>query len=767
MRPSRFVLLILLMVFFGMLLNISRSLSLTVDEPAHIAVGYAVLDQGMRAFWLLPIHGHPPLLNVLEAVLLHIASPDIPLEQLPGWNSKDYMRYLQDFTSYLVPIERTEIGARMPVIWLTLLLGALTYRWGKELRGKYAGLIALGVLCFDPNLLAHGSLATTDVGTVTLGTASLYLIWKWEERPSWRTALGSGVLLGLTMLAKVNGLIWAGAIGLFLLLKILRGCSTERGLLLAQGVIGGLAGFLIVWAGHGFTWGPVRGLPGAYPAPTYWEEVVLQARSGQGLLTYAWGTLKTGNRWWYFPLAFLIKNPLPLQISLIWALVRFSQTRTFSCRYLILIAFSILYASVAVLAGMNIGYRHLLPTHPAIYIVVGTGIASLLKGKSQKWIVALLGLWYVGGTLRIFPHEIAYFNELVGGPYNGHHYLVDSNLDWGQALKELRRWLDSHDKFEKEPIYVAAVSHANLYGISYHPYQWVSPTIGPPLLYSRFAPPPGIHAIGASVLQGIGAGEPDNFDWFRHQNPIARPGIAFFVYRVSPPDQEPTWVAQCTVPVVPLTPEAVADGFGRHNLRSVHFDCTAGWVYPSGGQNPGWFILFRDTAYSDDPFIHGKQTAARLSYEQRYPGILPPFVIYEQSAEAPYPDTPYPEKLQVGALDFLGHQAILPKPGQVEIETWWQVREVPTRPLSIMMHLIGPEGMPAVINDGLAVPVDQWRPGDIIIQRHRLSLPPGALPGKYSPFTGVYWLDTMERWMVMKDGQPISDQISLSPIYIQ
>ncbi|MBC7227093.1 MAG: hypothetical protein H5T61_07650 [Thermoflexales bacterium] len=280
-------------------------------------------------------------------------------------------------------------------------------------------------------------------------------------------------------------------------------------------------------------------------------------------------------------------------------------------------------------------------------------------------------------------------------------------------------------------------------------------------------PPSGIHAIGASALQGIDVGEPDNFDWFRHRQPIARPGIAFFVYRVPPADPPPTWLAQCTVPVVPLTPQAVADGFGRNDLREVHFDCSSGWIYPTGGQGPGWFAFFRETALSRDPFIKDHLATSRLSFEQRRTGILPPFAIYEQPAGPLTPHFPATERIRVGYLTFLGYNVRGPSHPirMVEIETWWQVEDVPHRPFSVMMHLVGPDER-RVVGDGLAMPADQWRSGDIIVQRHRLPLPPDAPSGEYRPFTGVYWLDTMERWTVVREGEPAGDQIALPPLQV-
>jgi hypothetical protein len=63
-----------------------------------------------------------------------------------------------------------------------------------------------------------------------------------------------------------------------------------------------------------------------------------------------------------------------------------------------------------------------------------------------------------------------------------------------------------------------------------------------------------------------------------------------------------------------------------------------------------------------------------------------------------------------------------------------------------MLHLVGVDSVPMAVGDGLGVPIDQWRAGDVLVQRHRLLIPEGALPGNYQLQTGAYWLDTMERW---------------------
>jgi hypothetical protein len=169
-------------------------------------------------------------------------------------------------------------------------------------------------------------------------------------------------------------------------------------------------------------------------------------------------------------------------------------------------------------------------------------------------------------------------------------------------------------------------------------------------------------------------------------------------------------------------------------------------MYPNGGESPGWYGLSWDLANSGDPFIETHLAGSKLSYEQRQAGALPPFVIYEQMVQPAPPRFTPGGLVRVGLLTFLGHSYDSDAPAQadqaIEVRTWWQVDSVPVRPLSIMLHLTGPGGTPFIVGDGLGVPVQIWQVGDIIVQRHKLSLPADMPQGEYTLTTGVYWLDT-------------------------
>jgi 4-amino-4-deoxy-L-arabinose transferase-like glycosyltransferase len=785
--PGVLYAIVLLFVMFALMVYGSRQISYTSDEPAHVAVGYAHLARGKAAFWVLPQHGHPPLLNVLEAALLYVENSRIPLEQLDGWGMwlTDYVRA---FTAYLVPIERIEIITRLPIILLTVLLGATVFRWGRDLWGAQAGLLALAALVFDPLLVAHGQLATTDVGAVTFGTAALYLTWRWMERPAWRIALGMGSLLGLTMLAKGSGLFWTATVGLLVLVTLFcRPMGSRIGLLLVQGVVIGTLGFLILWAGHAFTWGKVRDLPIPLPAPDHWNGLISQAASVEKRWVFALEERKHGQWWWYFPLAFAIKNPLPLLIGLALGLVTLAQRRPSRTRTPALMLFPILYTGFAIYGGMNIGYRHMLPVHPFIYLAIGGGVWSWAWGQHPRlWrrlMVGALGVWYLVGFARMFPYEIAFFNELIGGPRNGHHYLIDSNIDWGQGYKALRAYLKVHPGPVPQVAYHFTNVNPGFYGIEHVA---LPPEITAPPIIAPFHPRPGRYVISVTALQRGWPEDPDAYAWFRQTPPTAELAYSFFVYDIDPPPLE--WFGQCTVPAAPLIPELVALGFGQKDLRRIYFDCTSAWLYPGGGEQPGAYGLHHEIVpekahtfpsllpslpQATDAFIARRLADLRLSFDmRRYTRQFPAFVLYEQErtpsmpspqSVAALPVATLPSKMTLsqmtplaldGPLTFLG-ATVYPDGTGLDVETWWQVTQAPgVHFFSIMGHLLTTQGEVLSVADGLGVSPEMLRAGDILVQRHRF---PAARGTAFWLRTGAYWLDSMERWTVA--GVPGADAL--------
>ncbi len=728
-----------LLILFALLVGIARQTSLTADEPTYIAWGYVLLARGTEAFPLLTQRGYPPLLIGIEAALLYAAEPNIPIEQLAGWPD-DYATFLAAFKPYMEPMARTKMAARLPPILLTVLMGAVVYRWAKELWGAHAGLITLGAMSFDPLLLAHGGLAHSDGGVTALGTIALYATWRWTQKPSWGRALTAGLLLGLTMLAKLSGLLWSIAAGMMILATLVpaRPARAFFPTCLRQGgLVVGVA-LTTLWAGYGFETGQLPGFPLPVPVPTHWQN--LRFLTGYTDVYFALGKWSTDGWWWYFPLAWAIKNPLPLLIGFVGGLIGLLRQPSSRPALPALALFPLLYAGVAIWQRMNLGYRHFLPVHPFMYLIAGGGMARLAQMRRLlwRWGAALLTAWYVLGTLRVFPYPISFFNELVGGAEGGYRYLSDSNVGWGQTDDLLAAYARAHPQVRIEPP------------------------------ETPFRPSAGRYLVSASYLQGIGLSDHDAYAWFRHWSPQETLAYSLLLYDV--PAMELRWFVQCNRPAAPLEKAEIVQGTGQDDLRLVELDCTQTWLYPDEGRSAGIYAFSRPVigarrwcrlsllpcpAVPQDPFLARQLAEMRLSFESSTDRLL----LYEWTGR---PSTSWgsddkgrdtPVALE-GPLAFLGAVAYAAE--GLEVETRWLVTDAPiARPFSLMVHRLSPDGQTLDTADGLGISPLALAPGDILVQRHHFN---GPVPeGETRLRVGAYWLDSMTRWPVK--GEPGTDAL--------
>jgi hypothetical protein len=140
---------------------------------------------------------------------------------------------------------------------------------------------------------------------------------------------------------------------------------------------------------------------------------------------------------------------------------------------------------MALLSHLDLGVRYILPAYPFVCILAGIGLAHVwgwrngipehtngtINGGARftAWLsrlgVAALVAWQIYGALRIYPHNLAFFNELVGGPCTGYLYLGDSNVDWHQDLLLLEDYVHTHHISGLRMIYLGTV-RLDRYGIS-------------------------------------------------------------------------------------------------------------------------------------------------------------------------------------------------------------------------------------------------------------------------------------------------------------
>jgi hypothetical protein len=759
----RYGALLLLWVFLAQTALAARETSITLDEPLHIASGYASLFTG--DFRL--VEEHPPFLKMLQAAPLRWIDPPLPAPHtVAGWETNNLIEFARYSIVSYRPIDRLVFPARVPTMLVGVLLGALIFRWTQDLTGErsYLPLLALGLFSFDSNMLAHAGVAATDLGAAASIFAAMYCFQRWLRRPSINRALPAAVVLGLALGTKNTALmlgpVYAGLIFWGHGRRRLKPYVTQ-GMLIAAGA------FFTLWAIYGFEFGRAPGVPFPIPAPSHLLPLLkLQEHMRDGHAAFLMGQNYHHGDWRYFPIALVLKTP-PLTLALaaisvlglVYSGLRQRDEESVRVKlHPTLWVFPLLYFIVSLRSGINIGYRHLLPILPFIYVAVAASMARVPVRISQRTrdvvrvALSALLLGYAAVTVNLFPWHLAYFNVFAGGPDGGYRYLVDSNLDWGQTWKGLRRYLDVEGIDE---IFLSNynINDPHAYGLNYIPLPpWPE---APPVLPQRFDPPPGVYAISTTQLQGVVTADPEMFDYFRNLEPTARIGHAMYVYNL--PAKSPVrWVAQCSVPTVPLPTEVLREGLGVGETVVIPvFDCEQSWLIPPGD---GRYVLSRDAP--GVPWMQLDQ--ARLAFTQRRPGYVPPFVVYEwDAATRPAPDNVAATVATAGdVLSFLGYDAPPLRAGETGIvQTWWRIEERPTQLLSLMAHVLHPEGPVIAVGDGLGVSVDHWLPGSLLIQRHSLTIPAGTPPGLYSLHTGVYTYPEMERLPILTPGHPPNDHI--------
>ncbi|MGC9468132.1 MAG: glycosyltransferase family 39 protein [Anaerolineae bacterium] len=784
-QVRRWARLLLVWALFAQLLAAATQLSATVDEGFHITSGYEYLrTREVRLF-----DEHPPLVKALFAWPLFFV-PDLPPpETTAAYDEGDLIAATQATTLAYRPLDRVIVGPRIASALLTVLFAAVICRLAKALAGPVVSLLALALCSFDPNFIAHGSLATTDIGATALIFCAVWASTYWLRRPSPRLWWVTALLLGLAQGSKLTALLLYPVIGAGVLFaRAAKPTSSERPLwsrLLSYiGVV--VTSLLVLWALYGFELRPVQGFLGGAPLPaaSHVERWLrLQKNLDYGREAFFLGQNAMHGWPLYFPLAFIVKTPLPLLLLGIWALgswawctvihpLRDERRPAWSKAPLLLrplappLLFPVLYLLASLTSPLNIGYRHLLPVLPFLYVGIATWTVRSTRGRGvglkkltrrtrlfTSALVLMLCTWLAVGALAISPHDLAFFNELTGGPDSGWRFLADSNTDWGQTFKALADYQESTDL---GPVRLSSFTFYDpaAYGVTYEP---IAPMQGaPPVLPRRFSPEPGFYAISATTLDGVPLPYPSTYDWFRHRESFAKIGHAMFLYDVQA--QPGTWVAQCTTPVAPLTKQALEEGFGTGGLREVAFDCAQAWVLPGGGTSPGWYVRaipeqtelrwpYKDPVRPEllpDWIEEDALSDLELSYMQPRDSALPAFAIWHFSGTS---DSRSQTTLTLGdtlVARGLTTPAEAQKGAVAEILTHWEVLRPPSRPLSLMLHLRDISGAPIAVGDALGFPLEEWQPGDRFVQRHQVTIPADVASGMYNVVAGAYWLESLE-----------------------
>ncbi len=533
--------------------------SQTSDEAAHLAAGYSYLKAG--DFRLNP--EHPPLIKELAAL------PLLPLELSFPWGPLWEQAEEWDIGRIFVHENRLSndtilLLGRLPVLLLSLTLGWFLFRWGRTLFGVPGALLGLSLYVLDPNVVAHSCLVTTDLGVTLFMFLAVYALWAWSERPSPGRLVLCGLMAGGAFASKFTSLwllpILGALAGALLPLRAavpLRPWAKDAGdgrAALARRFAGlalaalsvAVVAFLVVavtYAGTGmgaYLVGLGHGL----------------RHSGMGHMAYLNGQYSEAGWWYYFLFAYAIKTPIGTLLIVAASLAALLRGPRLRLKEELFLGIPVLaVVGITCLWRVNIGLRHLLPIYPFLYIAAGRVVPRRTPGSAavpvtDRWkrivvqgLAAACTAWNVVEAGMIAPYHLAYFNELAGGPRNGHLHLLDSNLDWGQSAKALRHFMDDGNV---PMIYCAYSGNSDpwYYGVRYQ----YTPGSGN-LDNAKQRPvrvPDGLPreflVLGAMVLHSVhftdedASGRVATHDLYaplRGMKPVAMPGYSFLAYDIT------------------------------------------------------------------------------------------------------------------------------------------------------------------------------------------------------------------------------------------
>ncbi|MCL6471831.1 MAG: glycosyltransferase family 39 protein [Firmicutes bacterium] len=554
---------VLLLTMLGMLILDAKSDSATMDEPTHIAAGYTYVNA--LDYRLNP--EHPPLAKDLMGLAVSTMQVKYPFDFFYRHISLEYENGYKFLFHSGNDADAILFRGRLAIISVTVILAIFVFLWSTELNGTMAGLFSLLLFAFDPNIIAHGHLATMDMAISAAFLINLYFIWKYLTKRSKPLLIASGVTAGLALLTKFSALLLL-PVYIALILYIATkghegdGCRFELKRLkdiLAIFTVICLIGFIVFFLGYTIN---MLHMPSSVQADiinlklserTPFLASFLSNIDLRPITYYILGLTMVGNHvagghsifllgrvtqgvHYYYPVVFVLKSTLPTLIlsTLILAFGRRVRSQS-RLAEVALISSILVFGAAAIMGKLNLGLRYVLPVYPLLYVYAGK-LVNLFKFDSLKQnsgellhrfgspkivlniSLIILGIWQVITCLAISPYHLSYFNEIIG-PTRGSQVFSDSNVDWGQDLRRLHKYVEDN---EIDRIYI------DYFGGSIIEYYFGNKAVK--WSGKKSCRPHGWFAISVTnynleTAQG-------KYRWLRNYKPYARIGYSILVYKL-------------------------------------------------------------------------------------------------------------------------------------------------------------------------------------------------------------------------------------------
>jgi 4-amino-4-deoxy-L-arabinose transferase-like glycosyltransferase len=462
--------LLLFGLFAIQLLFHAARASTTVDESPHILAGHRYWQCG--DFGINP--EHPPLLKLLAAAPLNfrgLKEPNRDCGSRMTSKGESFIagrKFLSDNG-----VDEIVFPARVSAMLVSLLLAVVVFLAAREMFGRGTALTALSLLAFEPNLIAHGSLVTTDMALTATAFAAVYALYRFLNDQNAFRFLIAGLTVGLMLAAKHSAVLFLPVLfALFvadaffrrseasLTKQIFRNTSAFAGIF--------LVGLILLWAFYGFRY---YAIPSATENTISVENYIKEKSSPKMAESFAakavsnisrtrilpesyvlgladilaWSSRSafifnrayTTGQWFYFPLAFIVKTSIPLLLLLPFGLLMPFFQKEKRREMMFLLAPPLFFFAVSLTWKLNLGVRHILPVYAFFIIAAAAGaVAISQRFKPFRYVLILLLLFHAATASRIAPNYIAFSNDFWGGVNNTYRVFPgDSNTEFGQNDK--------------------------------------------------------------------------------------------------------------------------------------------------------------------------------------------------------------------------------------------------------------------------------------------------------------------------------------------
>ncbi|MDD5194100.1 MAG: glycosyltransferase family 39 protein [Candidatus Omnitrophica bacterium] len=565
------IIVVALLAFFLMSgLYYAFTNSITSDEKTHIATGYLNIRFNDYRFNV----EHPPLIKQLAAIPLLFMNLNFPQEIYK--NSTTPMDIVNIQEAFLFKmgndLDAMLFFARLPNILFGILLGFAIYLFSRELNGKLAGLISLGVFVFSPTFLGHSPLVTMDVAVSCFYFFTVYSLMNYFSTKKSIFLYIAGIGLGVSLAAKFSALVLIPALYALIIAMIFTKHFEKQSFILKMppwkiillipvfifavsykgsvrfmipafaiffisvvfckidffaknvrfaakiSLLLLILGFAVVILDYTqYDWFPNHSATKAY----FKGFENFKGHASGGHPSYLLGHYSNTGWWYYFPLTILFKEPITTLGLVTLGFIGILAKKQNDWRLLFVFIPMCAYLFVACfLNKANMGIRHIMPALPFLYVIAGYSVTLFKKYLNMRLLKLILPGVILTLCLEVvtaYPAHLSYFNVASGGISNGYKLLSDSNIAWGQDFKRLKQYLERNGI--NHVIIDTSFGGINAYDYYKIPYRLLGPE-------EKINPVKGFYVIDTLRLQA------SDIQWLDKYKPISRIGGSLLIYQI-------------------------------------------------------------------------------------------------------------------------------------------------------------------------------------------------------------------------------------------